>query len=266
MNKIKHVLSVLSIVLLTASSVFSQTKAPVKATTPIKSDLLTNKNVIDLHKAGLGDEIILAKIASSKCSFDLSTDALVDLKSKGVSSEVIKAMMNKNELPAAGSNSGGSSASSSSYTPELVNYVYIIQKGQQSMQPLEKSVAGKRTKNYGIKGVVLLQVEGASSGVQIPAENVDYFIINTGGSNLPDLTLYTLKASKSNREVESMSVGTFSGVKTNEKFQIPLNISKLSNGVFKIIPGKTLEKGEYFFTTKPEATATSFDVYTIGLK
>ena len=65
------------------------TKPATKSATTAKSDAFTNKSVIDLHK-GLGDEIILAKIAQSKCAFDLSTDGLIDLKSKGVSADVIK--------------------------------------------------------------------------------------------------------------------------------------------------------------------------------
>lgn len=277
MNKMKSVITCLVMVCLITDKVSGQTKPAAKAgnsstaAASAKSDLLTNKNITDLHKAGLGDEIILTKIAGSKCNFDLSADALVDLKAKGVSSDVIKAMMNK-ETGVGASARGASSSSTPSVAarvagaPELINHIYAVQKGLGTLQALEKSVAGKRTKNYGIKGVVLLQVEGAGSGVFMPADKIDYFLINTGGGDLPELTLYILKSDKGKREVESMSVGTFTGVKTNEKYQIPLNISKEGNGVFKITPNKTLEKGEYFFTTKPEATATSFDVYSIGIR
>ncbi|GAB3421747.1 hypothetical protein GCM10027516_19210 [Niabella aquatica] len=239
-----------------------------------KSDALTNKSIIDLHKAGLGDEIILTKIDQSKCVFDLSTDALIDLKSKGVSADVIKAMMNKSasgsstaaiastkKEPVKSSNTGGASHLS----PELVNHVYVLLKAQ-PLQPLEKSVAGKRTRNFGFKGVQVLQVDGASSGVSLSADDIQYFMINTGGASLPEVTLYTLKSVKGKREVESMSVGTFEGAKTGEKYQVPLNISKLNNDVYKIAPNRALTKGEYFFTTKPEATATSLDVYTFSIK
>ena len=78
------------------TAVQSQTKT-AKPAAASKTSALTNKSVIDLQKAGLGDDIILTKIAQSKCAFDLSTDALIDLKSKGVSADVIKAMMNKSE-------------------------------------------------------------------------------------------------------------------------------------------------------------------------
>jgi len=255
-----------------SSVAHSQTTAKPAAST--KSNTLTNKNIIDLQKAGLGNEIILTKIAQSKCAFDLSTDGLIDLKSKGVSADVIKAMMNKSESGTGNSSSAttGQVKSNSAgnttaiaHAVELMNHVYVLQKGDQSVKPLEKSMAGKRTRNYGFKGVQVLQVDGANSGVSLATGDVEYFLINTGGA-LPEVNLYILKSAKGKREVESMSVGTFEGAKTGEKHQVPVNISKLDNGVYKILPGKTLEKGEYFFTTKPEATATSFDVYTFGVK
>lgn len=255
------------------------TKPAAKPSASAKSDALTNKSIVDLQKAGLGDEIILTKIAQSKCAFDLSTDGLIDLKSKGVSADVIKAMMNKSESETGGGSSataagatktqvksnGAANTNAIARAVELMNHVYVLQKGDQSVKPLEKSMAGKRTRNYGFKGVQVLQVDGANSGVSLATGDVEYFLINTGGA-LPEVNLYILKSGKGKREVESMSVGTFEGAKTGEKHQVPVNISKLDNGVYKILPGKTLEKGEYFFTTKPEATATSFDVYTFGVK
>jgi hypothetical protein len=54
---------------------------------------LQNQDVIKLVKAGLDDVLIIAKISSSKCQFDMSTDALIQLKTGGVSAAVLKAMM-----------------------------------------------------------------------------------------------------------------------------------------------------------------------------
>ena len=55
--------------------------------------VLQNQDIINLAKAGIDDAIILAKIGSSKCQFDTSTDALIQLKSSGVSAAVLKAMV-----------------------------------------------------------------------------------------------------------------------------------------------------------------------------
>ena len=55
--------------------------------------MLQNEDVIKMAKAGFDDAIIIAKISSSKCQFDTSTDALIRLKQSGVSAAVLKAML-----------------------------------------------------------------------------------------------------------------------------------------------------------------------------
>jgi hypothetical protein len=60
---------------------------------PLNGPILKNQDVISLAKAGLDDAIIVAKIGSSRCQFDTSTDALIELKQAGVSGAVIKAMI-----------------------------------------------------------------------------------------------------------------------------------------------------------------------------
>lgn len=57
------------------------------------SERLTNVEIVKLTKAKLMDDVIIAKIKASWCSFDLSTDGLIALKEAGVSDRVIQAMM-----------------------------------------------------------------------------------------------------------------------------------------------------------------------------
>jgi hypothetical protein len=59
----------------------------------IGQETLTNDSVVEMVTAGLPDEIIIAKINSSKTSFDLSTPALAKLTQAKVSSAVMKAMI-----------------------------------------------------------------------------------------------------------------------------------------------------------------------------
>jgi len=54
---------------------------------------LQNEDIIKMAKAGFDDAIIIAKISSSKCQFDTSTDALIRLKQSGVTAAVLKAMV-----------------------------------------------------------------------------------------------------------------------------------------------------------------------------
>ena len=55
--------------------------------------MLKNEDIVKMAKAGLDDALIIAKIDSSKCQFDTSTDALIQLKQSGVSAAVLKAIM-----------------------------------------------------------------------------------------------------------------------------------------------------------------------------
>ena len=54
---------------------------------------LQNEDVVKMAKAGFDDGTIIAKIGSSKCQFDTSTDALIQLKDSGVSAAVIRAIV-----------------------------------------------------------------------------------------------------------------------------------------------------------------------------
>jgi hypothetical protein len=67
-----------------ASTVFAQTET------------LTNTEIVEMTRAGLGRQIILQKIASADGNFDISTKALIELKKAGVDDEVIQGLIEKN--------------------------------------------------------------------------------------------------------------------------------------------------------------------------
>lgn len=54
---------------------------------------LTNKDVLTMVKAGLSSEVIIAKIKVSRCNFDTDPGVLSELKQRGVSNDVILAMI-----------------------------------------------------------------------------------------------------------------------------------------------------------------------------
>src|SRR6266478_5815380 len=54
---------------------------------------LTNKDVLEMLKAGLNQEIVIAKIKSSSCAFDTSPEALKSLKASNVPDAVILEMV-----------------------------------------------------------------------------------------------------------------------------------------------------------------------------
>jgi hypothetical protein len=62
-----------------------------------QSDVIDNKTVINLTKKKVQESIIVSKIRSATCLFDVSTDGLINLKENGVSDGVIQEMITKSK-------------------------------------------------------------------------------------------------------------------------------------------------------------------------
>lgn len=238
-------------------------------------NVLTNSGIVEMHKAGLSKEVILSSIDNTSIfKFNVSPAGLVALKKAGVDDSVIKQMIEKqagnqtSKVAAMSTGGGRPEAATSSISAgtgmalPLLNHVYYSHSSSKA-QPLEKSVAGVRTKSGPIVSKVLYQVDGAKSSVRINGGSETSFLINTGNEMLPELVLYSINALKDKREVVTMTASP-AGVKTGASV-ITTNITKVRNGVFKVTPGKTLDKGEYFFTGKPVQGSSSADAFTFGI-
>lgn len=66
-----------------------------KPAAPAEPEVLTNDSVIQMMKAGLDEDTILAKINSSPAAFILSTDELIRLKAANIPQRVLRAMLGK---------------------------------------------------------------------------------------------------------------------------------------------------------------------------
>ncbi len=82
----------------------SESVVDASANTSSSQPTLTNKDVVDMNKAGLSSDVVIASIKSSRCSFDMSPSQLQQLKSNGVPDAVGLAMVQtrvaKSETPA----------------------------------------------------------------------------------------------------------------------------------------------------------------------
>src|SRR3989442_13159464 len=65
---------------------------PTPSGSPVPQEVVTNADIVKLVSARLSDAVIIAKIKASKCTFDITTDALISMKEAGVSDAVIQAM------------------------------------------------------------------------------------------------------------------------------------------------------------------------------
>jgi hypothetical protein len=70
----------------------STTQNPTEAAA-VNPTVLTNKDILDMHKIGLPPEILVAKIKSSQSNFDTSPSQLKQLKAAGLADAVILVMV-----------------------------------------------------------------------------------------------------------------------------------------------------------------------------
>jgi chromosome segregation ATPase len=111
----KRTIGIIIACILTASLIQAQT-----------DEILTNSSVIKMTKARLSDELIIDMIKTSQTNFDLSEDAIQNLKTENVSGAVIKEMQNA-FIRQTGSNGKTISASQTTPTEKKPDYQKQVQ-------------------------------------------------------------------------------------------------------------------------------------------
>jgi hypothetical protein len=140
--------------------------------------------------------------------------------------------------------------------PEFINHVYVLDK-EHKLQNLEKKDAEVKTRSKMVGGGKQLYViDGSKSNVILTPDNI-MFVVGTGGGGSfamdpsSQFGLYKFESKKNGREATMASYGGMMNKgKSGDNNEISLNFKKLSEGVFGIVPEKTLEKGEYAFINK----------------
>ncbi|HEY0245405.1 MAG TPA: hypothetical protein VGC01_07590 [Mucilaginibacter sp.] len=242
------------------NSVCAQVKPP--------AEILTNTSVMEMHKAGLDDDIIISKISGSQGNFDLSTTKLIELKKAGISSTIVKALMDKTN------NSSVVSVKTSIEAPvgnitaiDMLNYPYL-ETGQGNYKPIEKAVATVSTKRHmlGYGGTdIIYQIPSENSTTRIKSRDGVSFLVNTGGSTMPEFVLYKLKIENKGRNVVGLQTKVFGPAVKAVDNVVTYNTVVVKSGVYKITIPTTLKSGEYFFSIKNINSLTTTDVFAFGV-
>lgn len=239
-----------------------------------QDETLTNDDVISLTRAGLSSAVVIGKIRSSKSNFDLSTDALIKLKTANVGDDVVAAMLDaKSGRSVTAPTSGGSTAMGDPNDPMAKHnfgiYLYEENGGQRKMTQLQPNVSAQNRTGgmftasvtpFGLGKVkTKANLPGRMATLQINSTApVFYFYLDTssGGLNtssgIPstpnEFTLVRFNQRSDNREVtiaKSNSWGGKGGL--SDEYVVGLKAEDMGNGVFKVTPTVDLKKGEYGF-------------------
>ena len=257
-----------------------------------KYDTLYNSTIITLTKIGLPSSTIISKIQTSIASFDVSTNALIELNKNGVNGEVLNEMIKRTD------NANTASLKEvNSTNPNVMHktgiYYYDPNDKASPLKRIDPSVVSG-TKGggfgqalgsaytYGIaKTTHRSTLAGLHSATQI-AENAPTFYFyfqNDTKANSDNWFFATATSPKEfilvwmytkvdNREIETGSgnaYGNSSGVPTKDI--IPFDISQVAEGIYKVVLTKKMEKGEYCFNyaSTPPSQYSNNKVFDFGI-
>jgi hypothetical protein len=217
---------------------------------------IDNKVVIDLHEMGFEEDVIKAKINSSRdLQFDTSIDSLKSLKAKGVPSGVIALMISRSKKDVA----VGIFYLAGDTIKKLQPSVFSGTKTKALAAVLTSGLASAKIKAY---------IHGSSSRYKVFSFNqsfifqfdkldgeeltgkADWWFKAASSPNEFVLTELSIREGKNQRElltgkITSVSASTQMGVDTDKV--IPFKVEDLGNGRFKVTPERKLKQGEYCF-------------------
>ena len=259
------------------------------------AETLNNDSVIQLHKLGLGDSTIVAKIKASTCNFDTSVDALKTLKDAGISDEVLQAMLLVSSsvtaapAPVVAAPTGVAPGDPNDPRAPHQSGIYLYQEvdGKPKMTQMspsrveDVSSGGAWSVGFGGSAKNRAVLSGAHAELQIAnAQPVFYFYFAKSDASLgstdisatspDDFALGILEAHTSHNqpvrrlEISKQNLGGFhAGLNKNDIRQF--TTEKISDGAFKVTPD-SLKPGEYAFIQLVGARmVTTMKMYDFGI-
>jgi hypothetical protein len=251
--------------------------AMLLAASPVFAETLTNTQVVELSRAGLSPDAIIAKIRISDSRFDVSANAMVALKRDDVSDAVIAAMV---VATAGGGGPGIATFASDSADPAAPHQpgIYVLQDGPAPrMAQLDPTLADASHAPNAIGwalsgGLIPLKIttvlNGATARLQVDTPRPTfYFYFNQPGSGLYRNGLGTMRldAPASPEEFQLLGFKVVNGAREAQTMTLrgalsrpdgpasvaPCHYSEVAPGVFKVTPDVDLPPGEYAFDVTP---------------
>jgi hypothetical protein len=241
---------------------------------PAAAETLTNSTVIELVRAGIGNDAVIAKIKASDGNYNLGTDDLIALKNQGVSSDVIAAMIGASTK----ADAAPAAMSLTDINPMKPHPsgLYLINAQANRLDRIDPTVSNQ-AKTGGILGYALtggiasMSVKVAITGeaARVAALSTApsfYFFFDASNpqtaniasswaagsaqtvSSPSEFTLIKLMEKKGRREarVGSLNIaGAKSGVM--DKDRIAFDYQMVRDGVYKVTLKQPLEPGQYGF-------------------
>ncbi len=211
---------------------------------------LDNTSIIKLHKAGLGEDMIVNMVNTQPGQYALGVNDVIALKEAGVPEKVIAAMMNKGSAGTTSTPAAAPQAAPpATYPTEIGVYFKKGDKWEEVLPEVVNWKTGGVLKTVATVGVVKGDVNGRLGGptsrnlVRTPLE---FLIYAPEGVAITEYQLLRLRPQKDGREFRTVTGGVFhvSGGATRDLVQF--DGKKLASRTYQVVL-TNIGPGEYGF-------------------
>jgi hypothetical protein len=216
------------------------------STAAFAQQVLTNESVEKMAKARLGDDVIISMIQSQAGHYEVTPEALIALKKKGISDKVLAALAAKGNTSATAPTALATVPPAVAADPYEELDIGIYRKVRQVWTPITsepvnwrtggaiKSLITDGTINKGVTGRLI----GGSSPTQMNAP-LEFLIKTVDGMEATDFQLVLLHDKSDGREFRTLAGQT--------QDQIGFDQTRVAKRTYKVaLPGH-LSPGEYAF-------------------
>lgn len=230
-----------------------------------QSKPFTNADVLQMTKAGFDEQTIIKAVESAAPGFDTSVEALVALKSAGVSEKVIGAMLDASKpkpVP---------EATSPSYV-NLATEAGVYATVKDTMVEIEPELvawrgAGFATSLFGLlPGETYGQIQGTESPLRLSGP-LEFIIRCPEGTSVGEYQLLRLEQKEGQREFLAVTSGAIHSRSGAEKHRVAFVSEKIAPRTYRVKLAD-LKKGEYGFLPPGATTgnvASTGKVYSFGV-
>jgi hypothetical protein len=217
----------------------------------VADEVLSNQDVVKMVAAGLGDEIVIAKVKEApRTDFRLEVNDLVELRKAGVGERVVAAMLDRNR-PAPLSPQAAMEKSMGMSTIEV-----SLKTGEKTV-PLA-IVRGSRSKaGFLAWGNDFMNFQGLHAKVRVSEKRPALLIRSNGVTpTWGHYSIGKLDVDKKN-DVRSLKISStrqaFKGAyqSPDSDWTVPFEIAEEGEGLWRITPKEVLPPGEYGWYVDP---------------
>jgi len=218
--------------------------APAPAAEP---SLMNNETVLKMHRAGLGDDLILQTIATQPGRYDTTPDSLIALKQAGLSDSVLAAMTNKARRQI----TGPPPPEPISLAP--VNEIGVYYKDASGRwQPMESEPVHSKSsgwlKNTLSDGIVKTDMNGMVNGPEsrlLLPRPIEFLIYTADGVDAGEYTLIRFRLNGKDREFRTLTGGVFHSTGGAKNDEVPFKPTRIAPRTWTFTLGRDTPGAEY---------------------